>query len=76
MAASRAGRGVDRTQPATRADPLITRTMQERHVESEAAHFSMKIASLPSENPRTGKITAQSVMALLRTMGAQCAIGT
>jgi len=25
---------------------------------------------------RTGKITAQPVMALLRTKGAQCAIGT
>jgi aspartate dehydrogenase len=36
----------------------------------------MQIENLPSENPRTGKITAQSVVALLRKLRATVAVGT
>ncbi|MFN5132084.1 MAG: aspartate dehydrogenase, partial [Burkholderiales bacterium] len=38
--------------------------------------LSMKIENIPSENPKTGRITAQSVIALLRKMGGPLAIGT
>jgi aspartate dehydrogenase len=76
IAASLAGVGVDRTKLEIWADPTITRNTHELVVESDAARLSMKIENIPSENPKTGRITAQSVIALLRKMGGHLAIGT
>jgi len=76
IAASLAGIGVDRTKLEIWADPTITRNTHELVVESDAARLSMKIENIPSENPKTGRITAQSVIALLRKMGGHLAIGT
>ena len=59
--------GRPRPQPAT-----CTRSK----VDSDSAHFSMRIVNIPSENPRTGRITALSVVALLRKIGSPLAIGT
>ena len=39
-------------------------------VESDAAAMTMTIENVPSENPRTGRITALSVVSLLRKRGA------
>jgi aspartate dehydrogenase len=36
----------------------------------------MTIENIPSENPKTGRIVAQSVVALLRKMGAALRVGT
>jgi aspartate dehydrogenase len=36
----------------------------------------MSIANIPSENPKTGKITALSVIAFLRKLGAPLRVGT
>lgn len=76
IAASLAGIGVDRTQLEIWADPTITRNTHELVVESDSARLSVKIENIPSENPKTGRITAQSVIALLRKMGGHLAIGT
>lgn len=76
IAASLAGIGVDRTQLEIWADPNISRNTHELIVESDAARLTMKIENIPSENPKTGRITAQSVIALLRKMGGHLALGT
>jgi aspartate dehydrogenase len=76
VALSLAGIGADRTRIAIWADPTISRNTHLIEVESDAANFSMTIAGVPSENPRTGKITAQSVIALLRKLQAPLAVGT
>jgi aspartate dehydrogenase len=76
VALSLAGIGPDRTRIAIWADPGIRRNTHQIEVESDAASFSMKIEGVPSENPRTGRITAQSVIALLRKLRAPLAIGT
>jgi aspartate dehydrogenase len=36
----------------------------------------MTIENIPSENPKTGKITARSVLALLRKMTSSLRVGT
>jgi aspartate dehydrogenase len=76
VALSLAGIGPDRTRIAIWADPTISRNTHRIEVESDAARFSMQIEGVPSENPRTGKITAQSVLALLRKLRAPLAVGT
>ena len=76
VALSLAGIGPDRTRIAIWADPTITRNTHLIEVESDAARFSMRIEGVPSANPRTGRITAQSVVALLRKLRAPLAVGT
>ena len=76
VALSLAGIGPDRTRIAIWADPTIRRNTHLIEVDSDAASFSMKIEGVPSANPRTGKMTAQSVVALLRKLRAPLAIGT
>lgn len=76
-ALSLAGIGPDRTTIEVWADPGIDRNTHSIEVEADSARFSMTIANVPSEeNPRTGKITALSVVAALRKMTAALAIGT
>jgi aspartate dehydrogenase len=45
-------------------------------VESDSARFSMSIENVPSENPKTGMITALSVIAWLRKQRAALRVGT
>ncbi len=76
-ALSLAGIGPDRTTIEVWADPGIDRNTHSIEVEADSARFSMTIANVPSvENPRTGKITALSVVAALRKLTAPLRIGT
>ncbi len=76
-ALSLAGIGPDRTTIEVWADPGIDRNTHSIEVEADSARFSMTIANVPSEeNPRTGRITALSVVAALRKLTAPVAIGT
>jgi aspartate dehydrogenase len=75
-ALSLAGIGPDRTEVEVWADPTVTRNTHRIEVDSDAASFSMTIENIPSENPRTGRITAQSVIALLRKLASPVRIGT
>jgi aspartate dehydrogenase len=76
VALSLAGIGPDRTQVEIWADPTVTRNTHHIEVESDSARFSMTIENVPSENPRTGRITALSVIALLRKLSAPLRVGT
>jgi aspartate dehydrogenase len=75
-ALSLAGIGPDRTLVEVWADPTVTRNTHRIEVESDSANFSMTIENIPSENPRTGRITAYSVIALLRKLTSPMRVGT
>ena len=76
VALSLAGIGPDRTRVEIWADPTITRNTHRIEVDSDSARFSMSIENIPSENPKTGLITALSVIACLRKQRAWLRIGT
>jgi aspartate dehydrogenase len=72
-----AGIGPIRTRVEIWADPTITRNTHTIRVEAEAARFTMTIENVPSaENPRTGQITALSMLACLRGLVATLKVGT
>jgi aspartate dehydrogenase len=71
-----AGIGPDQTTIDIWADPGVTRNCHSIEVESDSARFSMSIENLPSENPKTGKIVALSVIAALRKLAAPLSVGT
>jgi aspartate dehydrogenase len=72
-----AGIGPERTTIEIWADPAVTRNIHRIEVEADAARFSMQIENVPSrENPRTGRLTPLSVIALLRKLVSPLAIGT
>jgi aspartate dehydrogenase len=76
VALSLAGIGPDRTRVEIWADPTVTRNTHRIEVDSDSARLSMTIENIPSENPRTGRITALSVIACLRKQCASLRIGT
>jgi aspartate dehydrogenase len=76
VALSLAGIGPDRTKLEIWADPTLTRNTHRIDVESDSARFSMSIENIPSENPKTGLITALSVIAYLRKQRASLRVGT
>jgi aspartate dehydrogenase len=76
VALSLAGTGPDRTRLEIWADPTVTRNIHRVEVESDSARFSMSIENIPSENPKTGRITALSVIAYLRKQRATLRVGT
>jgi aspartate dehydrogenase len=77
VALSLAGIGPDRTQVEIWADPGVTRNTHTIHVTSDASDLTMTIENVPSpENPRTGRITALSVLAALRRLSAPLVIGS
>ena len=76
VALSLAGIGPDRTMVEIWADPTVTRNTHRIEVDSDSARFSMAIENVPSENPKTGLITALSVIACLRKLNAPLRIGT
>ena len=76
VALSLAGVGADRTMVEIWADPALTRNIHRIEVEADCARFSMAIENVPSENPRTGLITALSVIACLLKLHAPLRIGT
>ena len=75
-ALSFAGIGPDRTTIEIWAIPGAERNQHIINVESDSASFSMEIKNIPSENPRTGKITALSVLAAVHKLNTAISIGT
>jgi aspartate dehydrogenase len=76
VALSLAGIGADRTKLEIWADPSLTRNTHRIEVDSDSARFSMLIENIPSENPKTGLITALSVIAFLRKQYSALRVGT
>ena len=76
VALSLAGIGPDRTRLDIWADPTVTRNTHRIQVESDSARMDMTIENIPSENPKTGRITALSVIAALRKIYSPLRVGT
>ena len=76
VALALAGVGPEKTLLEIWADPTVTRNTHSIEVDSDSARFTMKIENIPSENPKTGRIVAKSVMAMLRKMKAGLKVGT
>ncbi|HLQ89676.1 MAG TPA: aspartate dehydrogenase [Xanthobacteraceae bacterium] len=75
-ALSLAGIGPDRTTIDIWADPGVTRNCHTIEVDADSARFTLAIENIPSENPKTGRITALSVLAALRKLHASVRVGT
>jgi aspartate dehydrogenase len=75
-ALSLVGIGPDRTMIDIWADPAVTRNCHVIEVDADAARFTLSIENVPSDNPKTGKIVALSVLATLRKLHAPLAVGT
>ncbi len=72
-----AGIGPERTMVEIWADPGVTRNIHRIEVDAAAARLSMQIENVPSDdNPRTGRLTALSVIAALKKLVSPLAIGT
>ena len=76
VALALAGVGPERTTLEIWADPTVTRNTHTIHVDSDSARFTMTIENIPSDNPKTGRIVAQSVVAMLRKMRGSLRVGT
>ncbi|MDB5589633.1 aspartate dehydrogenase [Enterovirga sp.] len=75
-ALSLAGIGPDRTTIEIWADPTVSRNCHEIAVEADSATFSVRIENVPSDNPKTARITALSALAALRKLHAPLRVGT
>jgi aspartate dehydrogenase len=77
VALSLAGIGPDKTQVEVWADPTVTRNTHTVIVKSDSSDLTMTIENIPSEeNPRTGRITALSVLAALRRLTSPLVVGS
>jgi len=76
VALSLAGIGPDKTTLEIWADPTVTRNIHRIVVKSDSSSIDMTIENIPSENPKTGRITALSVIALLRKLTAPVRVGS
>ena len=72
-----AGVGPDRTTIEIWADPGVDRNIHRIEVEADAVRLAMQIENVPSaDNPKTGRLTPLSVIALLKKLASPLAIGT
>ena len=72
-----AGIGPERTQVEVWADPTIDRNIQSVTIVSDSGEATMTMNNIPSdENPRTGRIVANSVIATLQRMTAPLVAGS
>ena len=76
VALSLAGIGPDKTTLEIWADPHLARNTHTIVVDADSASFTMTIENIPSANPKTGRITALSVIALLQKMRAPLRVGS
>ncbi|MBB3773660.1 aspartate dehydrogenase [Angulomicrobium tetraedrale] len=76
VALALAGIGPDRTRLEIWADPALTRNTHTIEVDADSASFTMSIANVPTDNPKTGRITALSVISYLRKLNAPLRVGS
>jgi len=71
-----AGIGPDKTQLEVWADPTVDRNTHTVTVDSDSSRFEVHMQSIPTEeNPRTGRIVAQSVVSTLKGVVAPLVVG-
>ncbi|MGH7278422.1 MAG: aspartate dehydrogenase [Candidatus Rokuibacteriota bacterium] len=75
-ALSLAGIGPERTRIRIYAVPGLARNSHRIRAEGEFGRLTLEIENVPSTNPRTGKLSYLSTIALLRDLGASLRVGT
>lgn len=75
-AVSLAGIGPDRTAVRIVADPSLQRNCHDITVEGEFGLLQVHIENIPSENPKTGRLTALSIIRSVRDVADPLRIGT
>lgn len=74
-AVSLASVGPERTRIKIFAVPGLERNQHRITVEGEFGRLTIEIENVPSENPRTGKLSYLSAIAMLRELGASVQVG-
>ncbi len=75
-AVSLAGIGPDRTRIRIVAVPGLTRNCHDIEVEGEFGRLTVHVENVPSENPRTGRLTALSIIRSVQDVIDPVRIGT
>jgi aspartate dehydrogenase len=75
-ALSLAGIGPDKTRTRIYAVPGLQFNTHRIRVEGEFGSLQIQVENVPSENPRTGRLSYLSTIALLRDLGATLRVGT
>jgi aspartate dehydrogenase len=75
-AVSLAGIGPDRTRVRIVAVPGLKRNCHDVEVEGEFGRLAVHIENVPSENPRTGKLTALSIIRSINDAADTVRVGT
>jgi len=74
-ALSLAGIGPERTRIRIFAVPGQTRNQHRITIEGEFGRLAIEVENVPSENPRTGKLSYMSAIAMLRELGSPLRVG-
>ena len=75
-AVSLAGIGPDRTRVRIIADPSLDRNTHDVEVAGDFGRFTVHIENRPSANPRTGVLTAMSILATIRKLTSPFRVGS
>jgi len=75
-ALSLAGIGPEKTRIKLYAVPGLTMNRHRITVVGEFGRLAIEVENVPSENPRTGKLSYMSTIALLRELTASLRVGT
>jgi aspartate dehydrogenase len=75
-ALSLAGIGPERTRATIYCVPGLTMNRHRIEVRGEFGRATIEVENVPSANPRTGKLSYLSTIALLRELGATLRVGT
>jgi aspartate dehydrogenase len=70
-----AGVGLDATAMRVYADPTVTHNTHEVRARGAFGQVSLTLQNVPSENPKTGRIVAMSVLKALRNRVAPLVVG-
>ena len=74
--AALAGVGASRTTIKIYAVPGLARNTHRITVEGEHGRVAIEIENVPSENPRTGRLSYLSAIAMLQDLGSTLRVGT
>jgi aspartate dehydrogenase len=70
-----AGIGLDRTRVRVYADPAVERNTHHVVARGEFGEYELTLRHIPSENPKTGRIVALSVVKALRNLSSPFVVG-
>jgi aspartate dehydrogenase len=74
-AVSLAGLGLDKTTVRVVADPTVARNTHEIEARGEFGELKIVLQNIPTENPKTGRLTAMSMIKALRNLTAEVVVG-